>query len=288
MSTDEQAGRAAGSVPNAFRNALFWRWTREMPRPLADGFLKVLHALGAGADASGKLKFRDGKPIRIKDIAAAAMVDEKDARRYLDAAIVAGVLAVQGERKRGKPTLYVLVLSPYPDWIAAEASLKASKRKRTDRKPPPWKAEENGGRSPELPETENGGPPPELPQDHNEKERGTAPRSSSGDRPPFGSGDRPPNNPGIAKELPQDMAELGEQPQEVPGSPKQDIDPTHEKPDHDHTAAEPARQPTFICCADCGDRIIPIPGKPPRTHCRDCERARGRDHNGRARDRPAS
>lgn len=269
MSTDEQAGRAPGSVPNAFRNALFWRWTREMPRPLADGFLKVLHALGAGADASGKLKFRDGKPIRIKDIAAAAMVDEKDCRRYLDAAIVAGVLTVQGERKRGKSTLYVLVLAPYPDWIAAEASLKASKRKRTDRKPPPWKDDENGGRSPELSEPENGGPPPELPQDHDEKERGTAPRMSSGDRPPFGSGDRPPNNPGIAKELPQDMAELGEKPPESCGDPTQN---DHHQPGQDHHDTEPAADtepqppPTGYTRCACGIPLI----RANRTHCHGC------------------
>lgn len=277
MSTDEQAGRAAGSVPNAFRNALFWRWTREMPRPLADGFLKVLQAIGAGADASGKLKFRDGKPIRIKDIAAAAIVDEKDARRYLDAAIAAGVVAIQGERKRGRAALYVLVLSPSPDWAAAVASLDSSKRKRVGRKQPPWRDEENRGRSPELSEPENGGPPPELEDLDHEKERGTAPRMSSGDRPPFGSGDRPPNNPGIAKELPQDMAEVGEQPQVVGGPEPQAHLSQEPQPAADGNAEPDADRAQFARCDICGHHLIHTPGRPTRTTHAHCERRAERD-----------
>ncbi|MCT2591103.1 hypothetical protein LHJ74_14495 [Streptomyces sp. N2-109] len=265
MSTEEQ--QRSGSVPHAFRNALFWRWTREMPRPLADGFLKVLQALGAGANGSGKLKFRDGKPIRIKDIAAAAIVDEKDCRRYLDAAIAAGLVSIEGERKRGKAALYVLVLDPTPDWAAAVAALDASKRKRAERKPPPWQAEKNGGRSPELEDAENGGPPPELPASPEEEERGTAPRMGSGDRPPFGSGDRPPNNPGIAKELPHDAAEVVAQPQVDPDPGPQNDHSDHEQDHHDDDAPPAAQPLTFTRCATCHERMVPRPGRDRHTHC---------------------
>ncbi|MFE0137658.1 hypothetical protein ACFWY6_39795, partial [Streptomyces sp. NPDC059037] len=211
MST-EQAGSTSGSVPHAYRNALFWRWAPAMPKGLPSSFVTVLYGLSAAADPAGRVRFRDGKAIRIKDIAAACKADEKDVRRYIEAAIAAGVLTVQGERRRGRASLYVLVMSPWPDWEAAVHSVDESKRKRAERKPPPWR-DENGGRSPELPEAENGGPPPELPDLDREKERGTAPHMGSGDRPPFGSGVRPPHTPRVSLEIPQEVAEVGGEPQ---------------------------------------------------------------------------
>ena len=83
MTADDQDARAAGSVPNAYRNALFWRWAPQMPRGLSSSFVTVLYALASAADPAGRVRFRDGKAIRIKDIAAAAKADEKDVRRYL-------------------------------------------------------------------------------------------------------------------------------------------------------------------------------------------------------------
>ncbi|MET7933451.1 hypothetical protein [Streptomyces sp. NPDC005322] len=279
MSTDEQAGPTGGSVPHAFRNALFWRWAPAMPKGLPTLFVTVLYALSAAADPAGRVRFRDGKAIRIKDIAAACKADEKDVRRAIEAAIAAGVVAIQGERRRGRPALYVLVLSPFPEWDAAVRSLEESKRKRAERKPPPWRGE-NGGRSPELSESENGGPPPELTAGTDEEERGTAPRMSSGDRPPFGSGDRPPNNPGIAKELPQDMAEVDEQPPLVGGSePQADLpQEPHPAADHRDTEADPDPH-EFARCNICGHHLIHTPGRPTRTTHAHCERRAEAERN---------
>lgn len=264
MSTDEQAGQASGSVPHSFRNALFWRWAPVMPKTLPGSFVTLLYALGSAADTAGRLRFRDGKAIRIKDIAAAVKADEKDVRRYLTAAIAAGVVGIQGESRRGRSTLYVLILSPFPDWTAAAASLEATKRK--PRKAPPWM--ENGGVSPELSEPENGGHAPELPDPQPEEERGTRPPMSSGDTPPFGSGDTPPNNPGRAMELPQDMAGAGEQPQ-VEAAPEHQADP----PQEPHDAEQPAEHDRdFARCTHCGHHLIHTPGRPTRTTHAHCER----------------
>ena len=267
MSSDDQPGQTTGSVPHAYRNALFWRWVPAMPGGLPSGFVTTLYALASAADPSGKVQFRDGKAIRIKDIAAGIKADEKDVRRYLKAAIAAGVVAVLGEQRRGRAALYVLVLSPSPAWDSAAWVLEQSKRKRVDRGTPPWRADdtsENGGRSPELSTSENGGPPPELPE---EPVRGTAPRLSSGDRPPFGSGDRPPNIPGIAKGLPQEMADAVHQPQVVGPDGHLKIDLPHEEDDHDPARAAPG----WTRCADCAAPIIHRAGRPPRARCTTCD-----------------
>ncbi|NUK22042.1 hypothetical protein [Streptomyces lunaelactis] len=264
MSTDEQATRAAGSVPNAYGNALAWRWSREMPTPLRRGFLTLLYALRAMANASGELRFPD-KPIRIQDIAKAAGADEKDARRYVKAGIAAGVIAIKGDQGRGKPALYVLMVVPDPDWGAAAASLDSTKRKRTERTPPPWRADDEfGGPPPELSEPEFGGPPPELSEDPAEEVRGTAPRMGSGDRPPNGSGDRPPNNPGITQEVSHDGAGVVFKPQVVGAAAVQKIDSAQDQ-DHDTAAAEPPRD--FTRCAACHERMVPRPGRDRHTHC---------------------
>ena len=167
MSTDEQAP-ASGSVPNAFGNALAWKWVPSMPAALKRAHVHtLLYALRSMASASGELRFGDRKPMSIKAIARAAGADEKDARDRLEAAIQAGVVRVAGERRRGRSALYVILPTPYPDWAAAVAYLAAVKaereearqRREVDRKGAPW-SEENGGRSPEPDEPENGGPPP--------------------------------------------------------------------------------------------------------------------------------
>jgi hypothetical protein len=267
LSTDEQATRASGSVPNAYGNALAWRWSREMPTALRRGFLTLLYALRAMANANGELRFPD-KPIRIQDIAKAAGADEKDARRYMNAGIAAGVIAVKGEQRRGKPALYVLMVVPDPDWGAALSSLDSTKRKRTDRTPPPWRGDEEfGGPPPELSDPGFGGPPPELPPRSDGKVRGTAPRMGSGDHPPNGSGDRPPNNPGITHELSQDGAGVVFKAQVVGAPGPQKIDSAQEQ---DHPAATPVG---FLRCSRCHERLIPDPRRPDRTtHTRCTER----------------
>lgn len=264
MSTDEQATRASGSVPNAYGNAVAWRWSREMPTPLRRGFLTLLYALRAMANASGELRFPD-KPIRIQDIAKAAGADEKDTRRYMNAAVAAGVVAVKGDQRRGKPALYALLLGPAPDWGAALDSLEKSKRKRTPRTPPPWRADEEfGGPPPELEDPEFGGPPPELEEELEEEVRGTAPRMGSGDRPPNGSGDRPPNNPGSSHGSSHDGADVVPQPQLVVAPDPQKIPGDN----HEHHTTTPPLG--FRRCARCHERLVPDPQRPNRTthtHC---------------------
>ncbi|MFE9936357.1 hypothetical protein [Streptomyces hirsutus] len=273
--SDEQAP-ASGSVPNAFGNALAWKWTRQMPTTVRrSGLPTLLYALRAMANAGGELRFNgDRKPIRIQDIAKAACCDEKDARRYLEAAIRAGVVTVRGERKRGVPTLYVLLPHPFPDWTAAADYLESTKRDRAGRKPAPWVGEgtEVRGASPE-PETEKfGGPPPELTDGTETEVRGTAPRWSSGDRPPIGSGDRPPNNPGVTHVSTHDGAGVGFQPQVV-GAPHDQID--HQEPHHDTPPPEPEPDPddheTWTRCRSCRRPILPDPQRPGRTVHARCE-----------------
>ncbi|WP_019547616.1 MULTISPECIES: hypothetical protein [Streptomycetaceae] len=261
MSTDEQ--QRSGSVPHAYGNALAWRWSREMPVKLRRSILTLLYALRSMASASGELRFADGKPIRIQDIARAAGADEKDCRRYLRAAIAAGVVAVKGEQKRGKATLYVLVLNPMPDWAAGEQAL-AGSRRAPGKAPAPWTddPESSGDRDP----NQFGGPRPELTGGTTEEVRGTAPRWSSGDRDPIGSGDRDPNNPGIAKELPHDVVEEDSQPH-VDRGPEQQPDP-HDNPPTTEADPRQPRQPLgFARCTTCGDRMVPRPGRTTHTHC---------------------
>ncbi|NGO73182.1 hypothetical protein G5C65_33595, partial [Streptomyces sp. SB3404] len=229
MSTDEQ--QRSGSVPHAYGNALAWRWAREMPVKLRRSILTLLYALRSMAAASGELRFSDGKPIRIQDIAKAAGADEKDCRRYLQAAIAAGVVGVKGEQKRGKPTLYVLILSPHPDWAAGEAALTTSRRK-PGKAPAPW--EGDAGSSGDRAPNQFGGPRPELTGGTADEVRGTATRTSSGDRDRNGSGDRDPNNPGRAKELPHGVAGAVVQPH-VDGGSEEQPEP-HDTP---HPDAEP-------------------------------------------------
>lgn len=188
---DQQPDHASGGVPHSFRNILYWRWSRELPRPLKQGFVKLLYALGTAANTRGELKFAgDGRPMRISDIAAGAVMDEKDCLRHIDAAIAAGVVVVLGTRRRGTQTVYQVVVLPNPDWTAAVASLDASQpaKKRT-RKPAPWQEE---------PAEEFGGPPPELESPSSGDRPRSFPEQSSGDRPPNEFRGPPPEQIGRA------------------------------------------------------------------------------------------
>ncbi|NUP19038.1 MAG: hypothetical protein HOZ81_23695 [Streptomyces sp.] len=208
MPDEQQPDPARGGVPHAYRNAIFWQWTRDLPRPLRGGFLKVLYALGTAANTRGEMRFQDGKAIRIQDIARGAAVDEKDTRRCLDAAIAAGVVCVLGTRRRGKPTVYQLLIIPNPDWAAAVASLAASQPvKKQPAKAAPWQEQEAtkfGGPSPELDAESSGDHPPNFCGE------------SSGDRPPleFGGpspvefGGPSPEQPRVTQVLPQELADV--------------------------------------------------------------------------------
>lgn len=265
VSTKEQDSRTGGSVPNAFRNALFWHWVKAMPKALPAGFVTLLYALASGADAAGRMRFgSNGNAIRLSAITAATRGDEKEVRRYLNAAIAAGVVKVEGQRGRGKVTVYVLLVSPMPDWGAAVASLEASKKRRRDGSVPVWPGQKNGDPDPELSEPENGVPDPELFLDPTSEVRGTGPRWSSGSGTPLSSGSGTPNNPCTSMEVLHETAEVVPQPQPVAPAVHLKIIPGggNTKP------AEPAAPDSFVRCTTCHERMVPRPGRPNiHAHC---------------------
>lgn len=259
VSTEEQESRSGGGVPNAFRNALFWHWVPAMPKALPAAFVTLLYALASAANSGGQLRFKGGDPIRLSAITKATRGDEKEVRRYLDAAIAAGVVMVEGDRGRGKVTVYVILVSPRPDWGAAVASLEASRKKRTGRSAPVWPEQKNGDPDPELFEDENGVPDPELFHDPEPGERGTGPRWSSGYGPTLSSGYGHPNNPCVTKEEPHETAEVVDQPQVDGPSALDKIDPAAEE----DTTALPAG---FVRCAKCHERMVPRKGTTTHIH----------------------
>ncbi|UQA95717.1 hypothetical protein [Streptomyces halobius] len=212
MSDDEQVPRP-GSVPHTFGNALAWRWTRDMPPSLKGGFLTMLYALRTMANASGELRFSgDRKPIRIQDLAKAAGCREKDGRRYIDAAIRAGVVGLEGERRRGRSALYFLVITPWPDWKAADDHLKATARPRKDSADEKSTGGSSGHSGLNSKAEENGPQRPELPESAKEGERAAAARMGSGHSGPNGSGRCGPNNPGSTHEVSQERVDVVPQP----------------------------------------------------------------------------
>lgn len=258
MTSNDTESRSGGSVPHAYRQALSWRWAKEMPRPLRGGFLTMLYALSALADTAGRVWFnRDHKPVRISDIANAAGCDEKDARRYLHAAEIAGVVIVEGERRRGRPNLYVIIVSPIPDWAAAADALQSTRRKQ--RQAPTWTAERTAkfrGLTPELSDPKNGGLTPELQPDPSDKVPGTHPRWSSGDSPPNGSGDSPPNNPGITHEVSHDVADVVALPQPPRAASADKTSPS-----------DTETQQGFARCSVCHTPMVARQGRDTHAHC---------------------
>lgn len=269
MSNEEQDSRASGSVPVAFGNALAWQWTRKQMSAYLrrSGLPLLLCQLRNFATASGEVAFNsDRKPIRIQDIAAASCCREKDARRYLEAGIRAGVVRVLGERKRGKPTRYAIVPHPFPDWQAAEDYLRSTARDNTKR-PPMWKQDEE----PPAESSGHSGPNqygplrPEVTDGTDSEVRATPAPMGSGHSGPTGSGHSGPNNPGGFPRSSHDGADVGFQPQVVGGSEEQ-----HEAPEH-HQEPDPADHTTWRICPGCNRRIMPDPQRPGRTVHARCE-----------------
>lgn len=196
VSSDEQ-DRKTGGVPHAFGNVLAWKWSREMPATCKGGFLTMLYALRQMAAPSGELRFNgnDRAPLKLPDLAKAAGCREKDARRYIDAAIRAGVVVVVGERKRGKATLYQLVVSPFVDWTRAADHLKATARNPDKKWPKDDPAHSSGHGGPNPEGSENGPQGPEDALDGPEEVRATGAVRSSGHGGPPSSGHGGPNNP---------------------------------------------------------------------------------------------
>lgn len=192
MSTEQERDP---NKANEFRNRLFWRWADEMPRPLREGFLKTMHALGAGANAAGRMVFRDGTPITMKQIARAACVDQKDARRYIDAGQAAGLVTMTGERKRGSTPVYAAVVVDSPNWAAAVEWLRATKAEPKRRTPRVWE-EGSKGDAPSSPSGEG---------------TGDAPHSENGGCTPEGMGDAPGTSQGYPRNYPKNSGGDGRQ-----------------------------------------------------------------------------
>lgn len=208
---DQQPDHASGSVPHAYRNALYWRWAKDLPRPLRGGFVTTLYALATAANTHGVLRMRDGRPIRVQSVAAAACSDLKDVRRWLTAAEAAGVVTTEQAPRRGTPTVYVLVISPRPDWSAAVASLESTRRVRPKKDPAPWpepEATELGGPAPQVPPQSSGDRPPNS----GEGDWGDRPPNELGGPAPFEMGGPAPQRPRGTHELPQEEADAGGQP----------------------------------------------------------------------------
>lgn len=125
----EDQEQRTGGIPHAFGNAVAWKYAPGMSAYLKRGFLTMLYSMRQHAAPSGDLVFNSGerKPIKLSVLASSAGCREKDGRRYIRAAIRAGVLAVV-ETQRGRATTYRLVVNPWPDWAAAEAYLRSTSR----------------------------------------------------------------------------------------------------------------------------------------------------------------
>jgi hypothetical protein len=247
-----------------------------MPRPLTGGFLTTMYALRTLASKDGYLRYdRDGRPITLTQIARAVRCDVRDLRLYLSAAIASGVLAVDGPRRRGMPTLYVLLLSPCPSWSAAVAVIEAGRRRKKAGEPAPWhdRAED------ETPATSGHRAP--TPEEGTKGHR--APTSGDpgwGHRAPTGLGaPRPqdigaprPHHPGSTHEQPQEMVSVEPQLQDARGhdahdtadgpSPAVAVPPLRAVPaaaagDRSRTPATAAGQPPLL---------LPVPG-PARPAC---------------------
>ncbi|MGW2951592.1 hypothetical protein [Streptomyces eurythermus] len=221
MSTEQQDDRSPGGPAHAFGLTLAWKWTREMPRGLKGGFLTMLYACRAMAAASGQLRFRDGKVIRIQDLAKAAGCREQDGRRYLEAAVRSGAILVEGQRRRGTPTLYMLnAVIRHPDWAAAESYLKATARRRKEDQETAG-GSGHGDTNSDGESSVRGGTNQFGPQRNVLGATGDVGVRAAEARPgsvhggTTGSGHGGTNNPGFSHGVPHDMADVVTQPQPV-------------------------------------------------------------------------
>ncbi|MFG2515990.1 hypothetical protein [Streptomyces sp. NPDC048584] len=232
---DTQPDRASGGVPHTFRLRMAWQWVggkRQMPPELRrrKAFLYALATIATMADTAGRTRFSDtGQPIRFSTLAAAMGSREKDARRYLSAAIAAGVLTTEQAPRRGRTTVYVLQIPPRPLWGAALAVLDAGGTTDRDESRHDRAAAEFGPSSPEpaaavRPSSSGGRSPFPTPRTE-EGVRAVVARPGSGYDRPNGSGYAPPNNPGVLKNNPHEMVSVEPQPEGARGHD------THERAD---------------------------------------------------------
>lgn len=264
--TDDAEAPSSGSVAHTFRNRLFWHWADTIPRDIPGGFIATLYAMSAAADPAGVLRFNTGgKTISLTRIARGARVDVKDCRRYVRAAIAAGLVHEPEDPQKGRAVVYRLSLCPLgPDWGAAQAALKSSRRVRVKADPPPWGGENLGGPTPQVHDNNLGGPTPQVPHDPDHSDgsepRGTDPLPTWGDLPPRGWGDRPPTIPGFSMSSSMTGADRVPQPPVGVGPARRKIIPG--ETDGTGWGTEATR------CAVC---FKPMVARHGRTTHRDCE-----------------
>lgn len=270
MSAEQQDDRPSGSPAHSFGNTLAWNWSREMPRYLKGGFLTAMYACRAMASASGRLCFKDGKAIRIQDMAKAFGCREQDARRYMEAAIRAGLVYVEGERRRGVATVYMInAITRYPDWKAAEAYLKGTARRPKEDEGPAEGSVHSGTNSDDGGSVHSGtnqfGPQRhELGEKVGEEVRSTVDRPGSVHSGTTGSVHSGPNNPGVSHGVPHDMADVVTQPQPVAREDDQTDQPSQPDENLPNGRCEGCRRPLTregrTHCAGC-KHLDPLPGQ---------------------------
>ncbi|MFJ5038007.1 hypothetical protein [Streptomyces parvulus] len=265
MSEEEADTKREGGGPaHSFGNTLAWTWSREMPRYLKGGFLTALYACRAMASKTGRLCFKDGKAIRIQDMAKAFGCREQDARRYLEAAIRAGLVSVDGERRRGVATVYVLnPLMRYPDWRAAEEYLKGTARRPKDDEAPAKSSVHSGSNSDAKGSVHSGtnqfGPQRhELGEPDADEGRSTVDRPGSDHSGTNGSVHSGPNNPGVSHGVSHDGADVVPQPEVVAREVEQG--------ERSSSADEDLEEPPFGRCDGCRRPLT----RPDRSRCAGC------------------
>lgn len=211
-----------------------------MPRPLHGGFLTLLYALGTAANTEGRLRFRDGKAIRIQDIARAVGSSEKDTRRYINAAIAARVVGYEKPPKRGRATVYRLIVEAYPMWDLAAESLLLSRPNRKDAAPPPWREdqeqastgapESSGVGDPNRDDEEFGSPTPEVTDGTGQRSSGHRDTLEFGSPTPQQFGSPTPEQPRVPQGFPTVGADVVGQPQVDDGWELQEPPPEDEEP----------------------------------------------------------
>lgn len=233
--SDIEPDRVSGGVPHTFRLRMAWQWVPRMPPELRrrKAFLNALQTVAALTDTAGRTRFQDnGRPIRITQLAAAMGSREKDARRYLAAAIAAGIVTTEEPPRRGRTTVYVLLVPPgTPRWAAALAVLEVGEEPAPDHAEHTSAGPEFGRRGPELQPAAQGGSSgdggPNSAPVTGSQVRATRARPSSGDGWVLSSGAGSPNNPGVPMAHPQEMVAVGPQVRDARGQE------THERADGD-------------------------------------------------------
>lgn len=222
MSETPQDRHVSGAVPHTFRLRMAWQWVPKMPAALRrqKAFLYALQTVAAMADTAGRTRWHvegedtAGRPLRLTELAAAMGSDEKDARRYLAAAIAAGVLTTEQAPRRGRTTVYVLLLPPStPRWAAALAVLTTGSTAAAE--DDTHARSEFGGASPVLDQpaaqASSGDVSPNSRPVTASQERGTPPRWGSGDASPLRTGDCPPNKTRYFHGTTQERVSVGPQ-----------------------------------------------------------------------------